>query len=237
MKKLLFALIAGTISLVSCSNLTTNNSSDYSKVKIKTGMDSLCYAYGLSLGNYIKTEVQEEFSAEAFAKAIYELYNNEESLMTQEEANIFINTKMKELQQLASIKNLEEGKAFLKENEEKEGVTVLASGVQYEVIKQGDGPLPLATDKVKTHYKGTLIDGTVFDSSLDRGPAEFVVNRVIPGWTEVLQLMPVGSKWKVYIPSDKAYGSRPMPGGKIKPNSTLIFEIELLDIVPDETSK
>lgn len=119
---------------------------------------------------------------------------------------------------------------FLEDNKTKEGVVVLASGVQYKVEKEGKGAKPTAADKVKVNYHGTLIDGTVFDSSVSRGePATFGVGQVIPGWTEVLQLMPVGSKWTVYIPQDKAYGTQNM--GTIKPFSTLIFEIELLDIV------
>lgn len=124
---------------------------------------------------------------------------------------------------------LQEGKDFLAANAEKEGVTVLESGLQYEVIEAGEGPKPKATDTVTTHYEGRLIDGTVFDSSLARGePVSFALNRVIPGWTEALQLMPTGSKWRLFIPSELAYGSN--PAGQIPPNSTLIFEVELISI-------
>jgi len=122
------------------------------------------------------------------------------------------------------------GQNFLAENAKKEGVITTASGLQYEVIKKGNGPLPKDTDKVKVHYHGTLVDGTVFDSSVDRGqPAEFGVTQVIKGWVEGLQLMPVGSKYKFYIPQELAYGSQSQ--GQIKPFSTLIFEVELLEIV------
>lgn len=122
------------------------------------------------------------------------------------------------------------GEEFLAKNKAVEGVTETASGLQYEIIKEGNGPRPTITDKVKVHYTGTLLDGTVFDSSVERGePAEFGVGQVIKGWTEALQLMPVGSKWKLYIPYDIAYGTRDM--GQIKPYSMLIFEVELLDIV------
>ena len=128
-------------------------------------------------------------------------------------------------------KNREDGIAFLAENKKREGVVVTASGLQYEVLKQGDGPVPTANDQVKVHYTGYLLDGTKFDSSVDRGePAVFGVTQVIEGWTEVLQLMPAGSEYKVYIPSELAYGERQM-GGDIQPGSTLIFDIQLLEVV------
>ncbi len=127
-------------------------------------------------------------------------------------------------------KNQQEGEAFLSANKTKEGVVTLPSGLQYRVIKKGSGPSPKLTDKVTTHYRGTLIDGTEFDSSYSRNqPATFPVNGVIPGWTEALQLMHKGDKWQLFIPSELAYGNRAV-GDKIKPGSTLIFEIELLDI-------
>ena len=124
-------------------------------------------------------------------------------------------------------------KKFLEENAKKSGVDTLANGIQYKIIKKGEGAKPAATDMVKVHYRGTLIDGTEFDSSIKRGePVEFPLNRVIPGWTTALQQMPVGSKWEIFIPSDQAYG--PRGNGSIGPNETLIFEVELLDIVtPD----
>ena len=125
---------------------------------------------------------------------------------------------------------LQSGKDFFAENSKRKDVVTLASGLQYEIITEGNGPKPGPTDKVKTHYHGTLLNGTVFDSSVERGtPLSFPVNRVIKGWTEALQLMPVGSKWKLYIPSHLAYGERGA-GAKIKPNAALIFEVELLDI-------
>jgi len=126
--------------------------------------------------------------------------------------------------------NLKESKAFLAENKEKEGVVTLASGLQYKVLKEGTGPLPQATDKVKTHYVGTLINGTEFDSSVKRGePITFSVNGVIPGWTEALQLMKVGAKWKLFIPPELGYGENGA-GNLIGPNAALIFEVELISI-------
>ncbi len=127
--------------------------------------------------------------------------------------------------------HLEEGISFLEENKKRKGVTTTESGLQYEVLVEGDGPKPTETSSVTVHYHGTLIDGTVFDSSVERGePAKFGVTQVIAGWTEALQLMPVGSKWKVYLPTEIAYGANPRPGGPIKPNMALIFEIELISI-------
>jgi len=138
--------------------------------------------------------------------------------------------KQKQRQQVDGAKNLAMGKAFLEANGKKEGVKVLPSGLQYKVIKKGTGKTPTAADKVKTHYRGTLIDGTEFDSSYKRNaPAVFGVTQVIKGWTEALQLMKEGAKWQLYIPANLAYGERGRPG--IPPNSTLIFDIELLEVV------
>lgn len=153
--------------------------------------------------------------------------------MTAEEAQLYLNTTMQKLQekriQEQNGPNKTAGEVFLKENAKKAGVVTTASGLQYEVIKKGTGALPTDTSRVKVHYHGTLIDGTVFDSSVDRGePAVFGVNQVIKGWTEALKLMPVGSKYKLYIPQELAYGSQNM--GNIKPFSALIFEVELISI-------
>ena len=151
--------------------------------------------------------------------------------MTTERAREVINQLFMRLQQEESELNAAAGKEYQEIMRHKSGVVTLPSGLQYEIIKEGSGAKPKATDKVRVHYHGTLINGVVFDSSVERGePAEFPLNAVIPGWTEILQLMPVGSKWRVVIPSELAYGSRGA-GDVIRPNMTLIFEIELLDIV------
>jgi FKBP-type peptidyl-prolyl cis-trans isomerase len=145
--------------------------------------------------------------------------------------------KMAAKQKKEAAENLAAGTAFLEANKKKEGVKVLPDGLQYKIIKEGTGPTPTADDKVKTNYRGTLIDGTEFDSSYKRNrPAEFNVKGVIKGWTEALELMKVGAKWELFIPPNLAYGERGRPG--IPPNSTLIFEIELLDIVkPTQAAK
>ena len=195
---------------------------------------------GSMIGNQLRTNTN--FYGDSTLTLDYQLLrqglingiSGTDSAMSAEQAREYFNGTMEAIQTKkmeAQYKdNKEAGQKFLAENAKKEGVVTTASGLQYEVIKQGNGPLPKETDKVKVHYHGTLVDGTVFDSSVDRGqPAEFGVNQVIKGWVEGLQLMPVGSKYKLYIPQELAYGSQSQ--GQIKPFSTLIFEVELIEIV------
>jgi FKBP-type peptidyl-prolyl cis-trans isomerase len=154
-----------------------------------------------------------------------------ETVMTQEEAQSMVQTFFQGAGQRIAQENLEKGNEFLEENKSRPGVITTESGLQYEVLTEGTGPKPTQEDQVRVHYHGTLIDGTVFDSSVERGePAVFGVGQVIPGWTEALLLMPVGSKWKIYLPASIAYGERGA-GNDIGPNSALIFEVELLEIV------
>lgn len=171
---------------------------------------------------------------EYVAAAVVDALNGKESPLSEQEieaAYRAYDQKMKEESAAAGAKLAEEGVTFLKENAEKESVTALESGLQYEIITEGDGEKPTASSTVKTHYHGTLINGDVFDSSVSRGqPAEFPVNGVIAGWTEALQLMNTGSKWRLFIPPHLAYGERGA-GGKIGPNATLVFEVELLEIL------
>lgn len=154
-----------------------------------------------------------------------------QTAISHQEAREIVNKYFEELESKMSAASIEQGKAFLEENKKRPGVVTLNSGLQYEVINEGNGKKPQATDRVKCHYEGTLIDGTLFDSSIQRGePAVFGVNQVIPGWVEALQLMSEGSKWKLYIPSDLGYGARGA-GEMIPPHSTLVFEVELLEVL------
>lgn len=193
-------------------------------------MDKVSYALGLSIGNNFKSSGIDSVVMDDFMQGLSDVLEEKAPQLSYDEAKREIEAYFMDLQQKAVKLNKEAGEEFLKINAHKEGVTTLPSGLQYEVIKMGEGPKPTLSDTVTCHYHGTLINGIVFDSSMDRGePASFPLRGVIAGWTEMLQLMPVGSKWKVTIPSDLAYGDRGA-GEHIKPGSTLIFIIELLSI-------
>lgn len=193
--------------------------------------DEVSYALGLSIGQNFKASGIKAITSEDFIAGLQDALAEREAQMTTERAREVINQLFMRLQQEESELNAAAGKEYQEIMRHKSGVVTLPNGLQYEIIKEGSGAKPKATDKVRVHYHGTLINGVVFDSSVERGePAEFPLNAVIPGWTEILQLMPVGSKWRVVIPSELAYGSRGA-GDVIRPNMTLIFEIELLDIV------
>lgn len=210
-------------------------------VAVPTGAElknKASYAAGLNIGQNLKAQ-GVEIDAEAMANGIRDGLSGTDPKMTPEEMQAVLaafqrdlTAKRQEAMKAESSKSLKEGQAFLAENAKKEGVKVLPSGLQYRVLKQGTGPKPTTKSVVKTHYRGTLIDGREFDSSYKRGePAEFPVNGVITGWTEALQLMPVGSKYQLYIPSGLAYGEQAPPGSIIPANGTLVFEVELLEIV------
>nr|WP_321358158.1 FKBP-type peptidyl-prolyl cis-trans isomerase [uncultured Draconibacterium sp.] len=207
-------------------------------VKLETSADSVSYAIGVLVGANNKQQLEtapgsSEMNIEAMAAAFRLASLGEELEIAEEDANAIVQNFFRQAADREAQANLEEGNKFLEENGKREGVITTDSNLQYEVLTEGTGEKPSATDKVRVHYHGTLIDGTVFDSSVDRGePAVFGVNQVIPGWTEALQLMPVGSKWKVFIPSDLAYGPRGA-GADIGPNAALIFEVELLEIVKE----
>ncbi len=211
-------------------------------VKLQSNIDSVSYAIGVLVGSNNLKQLETapgggEISKEVMASAFRAASMGEEAALTDEQANELVRKFFESASQREAQKALEEGNAFLEKNKAREGVTTTQSGLQYEVITAGTGALPVATDQVRVHYHGTLIDGKVFDSSVDRGePVVFGVNQVIPGWTEALQLMPVGSKWKIYLPSNIAYGERGA-GGDIGPNSVLIFEVELLEIVKPGAEK
>lgn len=168
---------------------------------------------------------------EDFMQGLSDVLAGRKPELDYEEAKKVINDFFAELQHEKFENNKKAGEEFLAINRQKAGVTELPSGLQYQVLRKGEGPVPTASDKVKVHYTGSLINGQVFDSSVERGtPAEFGVTQVIPGWVEALQLMPAGSKWRLFIPSALAYGEQGA-GQSIEPNSTLIFDVELLDIV------
>ncbi len=192
------------------------------------------YGVGRQMGEQLASNPFDGVDAKAVAQGVIDALTGKESQVARpelEEAFRIIGTQMQAKQAAQAGMQAKEGELFLAENAKKGGITITASGLQYEVITQGSGAIPTATSKVKTHYHGTLIDGTVFDSSVTRGqPIDFPVNGVIAGWTEALQLMPVGSKWRLYIPHDLAYGERGA-GANIAPFAALVFEVELLDIV------
>ncbi|HMM16051.1 MAG TPA: FKBP-type peptidyl-prolyl cis-trans isomerase [Petrimonas sp.] len=193
-------------------------------------MDKLSYALGMSMASSLVNSGMDHIDTESFVTAFVEVINNGAAEMSPQEANQYIQEYLSKRQNEMLGENLRIGREFLETNKKKEGVVTLASGLQYEILKEGSGPKPKATEKVKCHYHGTLINGKVFDSSVERGqPAVFGVNQVIKGWVEALQLMSVGSKWRLYIPSELAYGSQGA-GSSIEPNSTLIFDVELLGI-------
>ncbi len=193
-------------------------------------MNELSYSLGVSVAYNLKEQGFKVESIEDFSKALYDVLNDNQLAIPQEKIGKLVNDYFKKLQEKHSVEKMDEGKKFLAENAKREGVVNLPSGLQYEIITKGNGEKPILADKVTTHYHGTLINGTIFDSSVKRGqPASFPVNGVIKGWTEALQLMPVGSKWKLYVPSDLAYGEQGA-GQTIGPNTTLIFEVELLSI-------
>ena len=238
-KASIFMVIAAAAGFASCT-------AQAPKADLKNDVDSLSYAFGVAqsqgFGDYLTRQLRIDSAqigdvvkglidgAAGFIAGVL----NKDQKMTMEEAQEYVQAVMEaanEKKMEAQFgSNREAGEKFLAENKTKEGVQVTPSGLQYKVIKQGKGAVPTTTDKVSVHYRGTLIDGTEFDSSYKRNkPTEFGVTQVIKGWTEALTMMPVGSKWEIYIPQELAYGSRNQ--GQIKPFSTLIFEVELLDIV------
>ena len=194
-------------------------------------MDKFSYAIGLGIGQNLLSMGAQGINVEDFAQAIADVLNRKETAISHNEAREIVNKYFAELEEKMYAENIEKGKAFLAENAKKEGIVTLPSGLQYEVITEGNGKKPSATDRVKCHYEGTLIDGTLFDSSIKRGqPAVFGVNQVIRGWVEALQLMSEGSKWRLFIPSELGYGAQ-QAGEMIPPHSTLIFEVELIEVL------
>jgi FKBP-type peptidyl-prolyl cis-trans isomerase FklB len=226
MKKIAhFITITALASFVLLACNQSSNSKD-GEVSLTTMEDSLAYAWGVSMGEYLKQSGFDELNTAAMNQALKDVYSGDSTLMSVEDATMIINDFM--MAKLEAAKQA--GQEFLAENAKREGVVTTASGLQYEVITEGTGASPSAIDQVTVHYHGTLIDGTVFDSSVDRGqPATFPLNGFIPGGIEGLQFMKEGGKTKLFIPSDLAYGDRG-DGELIGPGATLIFEVELIKV-------
>lgn len=228
------------LTAVLCIVLLTGTAIAEEKPALKNQKDKVSYSIGFSIGNNLKNQLKSQsidVNPDVLAKGIKDVFSGTKPLLTEEEVRETVTalqkeimSKQQELIKTLAEKNKKEGEAFLAENKKKDGVTTLPSGLQYKVIQDGTGKTPKATDTVSVNYKGTLIDGTEFDSSYKRGqPASFQVNGVIAGWVEALQLMKEGTKWQLFIPSNLAYGEN-SAGPDIGPNSVLIFEIELMSV-------
>lgn len=237
MKKIGLSVV-GAITLLACGSGGAESSAD---VTLNNNIDSVSYVYGTNIGNSYLANLQEG-NFEAFKKGLQDVIDSADLMISTEEGQAIIQAfgQKKQMEQMAKQQKeqeamyghvKEEGEKFIEDNKSKEGVQVTASGLQYTVIKEGSGSMPTETSMVKVHYTGMSIDGTVFESSLDAGqPVEFNVGQVIPGWTEGLQLMKEGAKYKFFIPQELGYGANVRPGGPIKPFQALIFEVELLEI-------
>ena len=219
------AAFMGALAFSSC-----NKNGGQTATSLTSENDKVSYSLGVMMGNNLKKSGVDTINGVALAAAISDVYASADLKVTEDSAKQILDAYFGKIRDLKNGKAIEEGKKFLEENKTKSGVVELPSGLQYQIITAGTGQKPTATDKVTVNYTGKLLNGTVFDSSVERKqPASFPVSGVIPGWTEALQLMPVGSKWNLYIPSNLAYGERGA-GGTIPPNSTLVFEVELLSI-------
>ncbi|MBF0270749.1 MAG: FKBP-type peptidyl-prolyl cis-trans isomerase [Magnetococcales bacterium] len=233
------SLLAGSALALGCLSIPAAMAGD-AAAPLKTNKERYSYAVGQQIGTQVQP-LTDNLDSQTFIRGLKDVLEKKPPVMTPEQMTQarteFRDVLQKDMEQKnmqSAEKNQKKGTAFLAENGKKPGVTTTASGLQYEVLTPGSGPKPKATDQVKVHYHGTLLDGTVFDSSIVRKePVTFPLNRVIPGWTEGVQLMPVGGKYRFVIPSKLAYGPKGAPP-KIEPESTLIFEVELLEIVGDK---
>ena len=223
MKKINLLIVSIALIFSSCTDTATYKTPE-------TEMEKVSYSLGVNMASSVKQQGMETIDAQAVAKAFADVFEGNELDISEEESMTTLQDFFGKMQAEKSAKANEAGAAYLAENGAKEGVITTESGLQYEIIVSGDGAKPTTADQVTVHYHGMLTDGTVFDSSVDRGqPATFGVTQVIKGWTEALQLMSVGDKWKLTIPSGLAYGDQGA-GGMIGPGATLVFEVELLGI-------
>ncbi len=198
-------------------------------------MEKVSYALGLSIGNNLIGSGINDVNLEKFVQGVKDVLEKTKPEISYDEAKNVLDAYFTELATKVQKVNKQIGKEFLEQNKQKEGIVELPSGLQYQVLQEGKGSKPLASDKVQCHYHGTMLDGKVFDSSVERGePVEFALNQVIPGWSEGVQLMPVGSKFKFFIPSNLGYGEQGVPQAGIPPFSPLTFEVELLDIIKEQ---
>ena len=230
----LILLIIGISTYSIGQNTKKEAKNEKAPLKLVTQLDSVSYGLGIYLGSNLKQQGFGQINTDLFTAGIKDYQGNTQPVFDEKVASEVLSRYVLEQRKSKSGKNLEEGKQFLEKNKSVSGVVVLPSGLQYQIIKTGTGSKPSIDDKVTVNYHGTLLNGKVFDSSVDRGqPIQLSLNQVIEGWKEALQLMPVGSKWKLFIPSNLAYGENQQPGGIIEPNSVLIFEVELLSIDKD----
>jgi len=232
-------LLASTLIFSGC-----NSSGSSGDVSLETKVDSVSYSLGYQNGQFLKQRGMTDINPEKLKAGLQTALEEADAQLSDAQMQQVVQNFQQEAQRKTqqkkmkqAQKNQKKGEEFLAKNKEKEGVMVADNGLQYKVLEEGSGVSPDSTDKVRVNYKGTLIDGTVFDSSYERGePVTFPLNRVIPGWTQGLQMMKEGAKYKFFIPGELAYGQNPPPRGPIGPNETLIFEVELLKVNPEDTS-
>lgn len=231
-KNLILGLSVAAIGLSSCCNTSTKTN-----VSLKNETDTASFYIGYMYGSNITGNGIEDINMDAIIAGMNSALQKKDAPADMMQMNMFLQKYTQKAMMAKADKALKAGEEFLAANAKKDGIKITESGLQYKIEKEGTGAIPADTSVVRVHYKGTLIDGTEFDSSYKRGePTEFPVNRVIKGWTEALQLMPVGSKWTLYIPSNLTYGPQGARGA-IGPNETLIFEVELIDIVDPNAQK
>lgn len=236
-QKLTFSIVA-SVMMIAMIITGCDSDSFEGEADLESNIDSVSYAFGFLNGQQLSQQGMSDLDPEMFAKGMQQAMNEDSSQINKDSLQSLLQSYQMKAQAKAqrqraaeAQENQEAGKKFLAENKTKEGVQTTESGLQYKVLEEGSGASPTAEDTVTVNYKGTLLNGEVFDSSYERGqPADIPLNRVIPGWTEGIQLMKEGGKYKFWIPGDLAYGPNPRPGGPIGPNETLIFEVELIEV-------